>query len=237
MAAWALLAFRCTTLMWRLFGTLWSFWGIFMKKKIKRVTLKQWSKQTFCISFWASTLSYLPDVAHGHPPSRLEIHVAQQPQNERLCRETWSEDRGHSAIVMQMWKVEATQGKRDEPRGSITLVFHQEPESICLKIKKGGRTLLWSAPCLQRTHRAQHLRLPSAFVYMDTCHTVSHLLLAGWNTETEAELQRLIYSNLLYFGLLFRAPFSSAGSVKACNIAAYSALRCSMRAMLTRENC
>lgn len=43
--------------------------------------------------------------------------------------------------------------------------------------------------CLQRTLRVQHLRLPSiqpAFVYVDTCHTVSHLFLAGQKTETEA---------------------------------------------------
>lgn len=50
---------------------------------------------------------------------------------------TWSEERGRTAIVMQMQKVEATQERRDEPRGSITLAFHHGPESICLKIKKG----------------------------------------------------------------------------------------------------
>lgn len=57
---------------------------------------------------------------------------------ERLCRGTGSEERGRTTIVMQMWKVEATRRKRDEPRGSITLVFHHEPESICLKIRKGA---------------------------------------------------------------------------------------------------
>lgn len=78
---------------------------------------------------------------------------------------TWSEERGRTAIVMQMQKVEATQERRDEPRGSITLVFHHGPESICLKIKR-GRTPLRSALRGLRTSHATSIIQP-VFVYLE----------------------------------------------------------------------
>lgn len=78
---------------------------------------------------------------------------------------TWSEEHGRIAIVMQMQKVEATQERRDEPRGSITLVFHHGPESICLKIKR-GRTPLRSALRGLRTSHATSIIQP-VFVYLE----------------------------------------------------------------------
>lgn len=81
---------------------------------------------------------------------------------------TWSEERGRTAIVMQMQKVEATQERRDGPRGSITLVFHHGPESICLKIKR-GRTPLRSASRARRGLRTSHATsiIQPVFVYLE----------------------------------------------------------------------
>lgn len=102
---------------------------------------------------------------------------------------TWSEEHGRTAIVMQMQKVEATQERRDEPRGSITLVFHHGPESICLKIKR-GRTPLQSALRSPRTaHITCDFHYPTCVCLCGKgaalCQTMSHWFLPAERRRPE----------------------------------------------------
>lgn len=106
----------------------------------------------------------------------------------------WSKEHGRTAIVMQMRKVEATQERRDEPRGSITLVFHHGPESICLKIKR-GRTPLRSALRSPRTaHITCDFHYPTCVSLCGKgdalCQTVSHWFLPAESQRPKGDSYR-----------------------------------------------
>lgn len=131
-----------------------------------------------------------------------------------------------------MRKVEATQERRDEPRGSITLVFHHGPESICLKIKR-GRTPFRSALRLPRTaHITCDFHYPTCVSLCGKgaalCQTASHwfmpaerqrpkegdsyrpmdFILIGKNERINCA--RFIFYILTFsLGFLFRAPLRS----------------------------
>lgn len=104
---------------------------------------------------------------------------------------TWSEERGRTAIVMQMQKVEATQERRDEPRGSITLVFHHW---IDLSKNKKGQD---SAPIrvVLAEDCAHHMRLPLSnlclFIRKGSCLLPNResVIPASWKTEAKGRRQ------------------------------------------------
>lgn len=104
--------------------------------------------------------------------SLLKIHAARQLRGVRVENPEPGE-RGRGDIVMQIQEVETTQ-KRDEPEGSIALVFHRGPESIWLKIKAAGLCSDRVAFTEDRAGQVSHqMRLPLSnlclFVWKRSC--------------------------------------------------------------------
>lgn len=98
---------------------------------------------------------------------------------------------------MRIQKVETTQ-KRDEPEGSITLIFHHGPESIWLKIKPAGLRSDRVAFTEDRAGQVSHqMRLPLSnlclFMWkwsccLPNCESVLYsrsLIPAKWKTEAK----------------------------------------------------